>query len=173
MVERVLYPRMAMALLALIGAFNASYLLITRYQTDMAMLCLTGNGCSVVQESAWSTVPPSFVSSVNVPVALIGIFGYGLFLLLALAGLQTDHVRGMALPPVLVAFTTLGFAFSVYLVNVQAFVIGAFCSWCLLSALIMTTIWLLSIYDWRMWRGAISGNEAQALTGAGATPRVH
>ncbi len=153
MIERSLYPRMAVVLMALIGFFNAAYLLLSRYRTDMSMACpVTGGGCEKVRDSAWSTIPPEFVSSVVIPVALLGVLGYSLIFGLGLVALQTDQLAGWSLPPLLVGLGIVGMLFSAYLISLQLFVIQGLCFWCMLSSALMSGILLAALYDWHLWR---------------------
>jgi uncharacterized membrane protein len=115
--------------------------------------------------------PPAHMTTFGMPVALIGMFGYGLVFLLALRALHADALAGLPLPPALVALGSIGFVFSVYLMTVQIFVIQAICSWCALSAIIMTTIWLLALYDWRVRRS--HDTAAETALGAGTARGAH
>jgi uncharacterized membrane protein len=163
---------MAIVLLALIGFFDATYLMLSRFETNLSMVCpITGDGCSTVRDSVWSVFPPLHMSAVGLPVALIGMFGYGLVFALALRALHADALAGLALPPTLVALGTIGVIFSAYLISLQAFVIQAICSWCVLSAIVMTTIWLLALYDWRVLRS--HSIAAETTLGAGTARSAH
>ena len=50
------YFRMAAALLALLGLFDAAYLAIERALGNSGVFCPTGGGCTLVQESAYSAI---------------------------------------------------------------------------------------------------------------------
>lgn len=148
MLARSIYARMAIAILALVGFFDSAYLMLSRYQTAISLVCpVTGDGCSTVQNSAWSTIPPGS----GVPIALLGIIGYGIVFGVAMAALHTNYARSLPLPALLAALGTLGVIFSIYLIGIQVFMIQAVCSWCMLSALLMITIWLVALFDWRTW----------------------
>ena len=116
--------RGAIAGLALLGAGIAAYLTYVR-ATGGAVVCATG-GCEKVQSSSYSEV-------LGVPVAVIGLAGY-LFL-----G-ATALVAGEATAAAGAALALAGFAFSVYLIYVQLFVIDAICLWCLASDGVMTLL---------------------------------
>lgn len=149
---------MAVVSLALAGLFNATYLLISYLQPTLSMVCpVTGDGCDAARTSIWSTFPPGN----GIPVALIGIIGYGLIFGLALAALQTDRLGRLPLPPVLLLLGTIGFGFSAYLMSVQIFVLQAVCFWCALSAVLMTAIFGLTLFDWRTWRSEPAGSAEQ------------
>jgi len=172
MIERSPYPRMAIVLLALVGFFDATYLMLSRFETNLAMVCpITGDGCTTVRDSVWSMFPPSHMTTFGLPVALIGMFGYGLVFLLSMRALHADTLAALPLPQTLVALGTIGVVFSIYLTSVQVFVIQAICSWCVLSAIVMTTIWLLALYDWRVLRS--HGTAADTAIGAGTARGAH
>jgi uncharacterized membrane protein len=172
MIERSSYPRMAIVLLALVGFFDATYLMLSRFETNVAMVCpITGDGCTTVRDSVWSVFPPAHMATFGLPVALIGMFGYGLIFLLSLRALHADTLAALPLPQTLVALGSIGVVFSVYLTSLQIFVIQALCSWCALSAIVMTTIWLLALYDWRVWRSHSIATET--TLGAGTARGAH
>ena len=114
--------RIALAVVATAGLVLASYLTYVHYRPD-ALVCTGSGGCETVQESDYATV-------VGVPVALLGLVLYAAVLVL----LAIDT------PPARVATATLALAalgFSLYLVALQAFVIDAWCVWCLVNDLVL------------------------------------
>jgi len=113
--------RRAIAALALVGAAVAAYLTIT-WAADVAPVCTTG-GCSEVQSSEYAEL-------VGIPVAALGLGAYLAILATALRAGPGPAAIGAAL-----AFA--GLAFSLYLLVIQAFVIEAFCLWCLVSDAVM------------------------------------
>lgn len=149
MLERSLYPRMAAALLALLGIIDSAYLSISRLLPSSALVCVAGDGCQTVQQSIWSLLPPGS----GIPVAYIGLGGYTLLFGVSMAALQTDRIGRLALPELLVLLASGGLLFSIYLTIVQIAVIGSLCFWCVLSALTQLGIWIATIIDWRAWRG--------------------
>ncbi len=161
--ERSPLPRMVAATLALLGVIDSAYLTLHHYRPSVTLSCPVGGGnCETVQTSAWSTLPPG---GSGVPVALIGIAGYAVLLLLALGALQRDRVGGIAMPPLLLLLASSGLAFSFYLTVLQLFVIGAICFWCALSALCELGIWIAAWVDWRAWRREHSGEAREAPLG--------
>jgi uncharacterized membrane protein len=153
MSTRVLYSRMLIALLALLGLFDSAYLTLEHYSPRVALVCPLGGGCETVQASRWSTLPPGG----GIPVALLGLIGYGTIVLLALASLQRERLGPLPLAPALVALASGGVLFSLYLTALQVFVIGALCAWCLGSAAFELVIWLAAITG---WRAGVSREEA-------------
>jgi uncharacterized membrane protein len=72
-----------------------------------------------------------------VPVALLGLLGY-----LAIVGSTLRAGPTAAVVGMLVAL--VGAAFSVYLLAVQAFVLDAYCAWCLVSDALMIVLAVLT-----------------------------
>jgi uncharacterized membrane protein len=116
--------RIAVAALALVGAGIAGYLTYTRY-AHVTIACTTG-GCETVQSSDYAEI-------VGIPVAVLGLAGYlGIFATTLFPG-ELARVAGAGL-------ALGGLAFSVYLIFVQVFAIGAFCQWCLASDVVMALL---------------------------------
>lgn len=160
--ERTPIPRMAAALLSLLAVIDSAYLALHHYRPSVSLSCPVGGGCETVQGSAWSTLPPG---GSGVSVALLGVVGYAVLLLLALMALQRDHVGGVSMPPLLLLVATGGLMFSFYLTVLQVFVIGAICFWCALSALCTLGIWIAAWVDWRAWRREHVGKAREAPLG--------
>jgi len=115
--------------LAILGAGVAAYLTYVRY-TGGTVACTTG-GCELVQGSRYSAVA-------GIPVALIGLVGY-----VCIAA--STLLRGEAGAAVGLALTAIGFAFAMYLLYVQAFLIEAYCHWCLASDGVMAVLLALGV----------------------------
>jgi uncharacterized membrane protein len=121
--------RTATAILALIGAGIAGYLVFERYSGGV-ILCSNG-GCETVQHSSYALLA-------GIPVAVLGLAMYAAIFALA-------FVRGEAAHAVLLAVSVGGVVFSGYLLWAQAGPIGAFCIWCLASDVIITCIAALTL----------------------------
>lgn len=87
----------------------------------------------------------TYASIGPIPVALIGLVGYAIiFLVIWLK----DWVNLIAenLGELVVGLVGLAFLFTLGLTTLEAFVIHAFCQYCLYSAVIVLTMFLLAIY---------------------------
>ncbi|HET9438635.1 MAG TPA: vitamin K epoxide reductase family protein [Longimicrobiales bacterium] len=133
--------RMAITLLALIGALISLYLTLHRLGVLGALLCGTGS-CEVVQTS-------KFAVFMGVPVPYWGLAGYTTLTTLALAGLQPRYINSRPLRLALIVLAVGAFAFSIYLSALEAYVIHAWCRWCIASAVIATLIFLCTIPEFR------------------------
>ena len=132
MSDRVL--RIGVAVVALAGVALAGYLTYVHYQPE-ALICTAGGGCETVQES-------SYAELFGVPVALLGLLSY--VAVLVLVALDSELARTLAAA---VALTAVGFV--VYLVTLQAFVIDAWCIWCLVNDLVLVPL-LAVLTVWRV-----------------------
>ncbi|MEX2281438.1 MAG: vitamin K epoxide reductase family protein [Gemmatimonadota bacterium] len=131
--------RMAVAVLALVGLLISTYLLLYKLNVMTTLLCGTG-GCETVQASPWADF-------IGVPVPAWGVAGYLLILGLALAGLQPRLVDNRVLARMLLATATFAFAFSAYLTWVEAFLLKAWCRWCVASAIVATLIFIAALFE--------------------------
>ncbi len=121
-------------------------LLVALYLTwlklaDATALCAGVGDCETVQNSAYSEIA-------GIPVALLGAGMYaGVLLLLGLRRRGGPHQAELALSAQL-ALVTAGVLFSGYLTYVELFVIYAICPWCVVSALLVTALFALTLYEW-------------------------
>ncbi len=120
------------AIVALVGLGDAIYLTIHHYSGEQVQ-CSIVHGCEQVLTSQWATVG-------GVPLAIFGAAAYfvafALAILAAFGNRSTWKIFGIQV--VLMA------TFTAWLIYLQAFVIEAFCQFCLLSA--GTTLTLLIIF---------------------------
>jgi len=121
----------AAALLSLLGLADAIYLTV-EHVTGQSVRCTIITGCSEVLSSSYAAVG-------SVPLAAIGAAAY--FSAFSLATLAAFGYRLAA--TLLMLLTMAMFLVSLWLIYLQAFVIHAFCQFCLFSALI--TLLLLAV----------------------------
>ena len=133
--------RMAIALLALIGALISLYLSLHKLGLIGSLLCGEGS-CNLVQSTKWAAF-------MGVPVPFWGLAGYTVLTTLALAGLQPRFIDNRALRLALIVTAGGAFVFSLYLSALEMFVIHAWCRWCVASAIIATLIFLFTIPEMR------------------------
>ena len=110
------------ALLSLGGLADSIYLTVT-HLTGEDVVCLASSGCSEVLSSAYASVGP-------IPLGAFGALGY--FVAFSLATLVAfGYPRARTFLTVVVAGMLLT---TLWLLYVQAFILHAFCDFCLLSA---------------------------------------
>jgi uncharacterized membrane protein len=136
--------RMAIAVLALVGLLIAAYLTLFKLGYLGAIQCSVG-GCETVQASRWARF-------LGLPVAAWGVGAYLLLLALALLGVQPRFARERWVALALFGLSAVGVVFSAWLTYLEAFVIHAWCQWCVVSAVLITLIFLLSIPGLRQAR---------------------
>ena len=140
--------RQAIALLALVGCFVALYLWLHALGVGGPLQCGTGE-CDTVQTSRWAVF-------LGLPVAFYGVVGYFVILIVALAALRPAALVQRKWNVVLVALASVGVLFTVYLTYLELFVIHAICRWCVVSAIIITAIWVVAVLSLRKEPGVRS-----------------
>ena len=128
------------ACLSLLGLADAIYLTI-EHITGQGVRCTIIAGCSEVLSSSYAVVG-------GYPLALLGAAAY--FSVFSLAILAAFGYRAAGL--LLIPLVGLMFAVSLWLVYLQAFVIRAFCQYCLFSAAITTALIIVITIMWRSRR---------------------
>jgi uncharacterized membrane protein len=142
--ERPPLTRMAIALLALAGLLISSYLTLYKLGFLGEIQCTIG-GCEKVQTSRWATF-------LGLPVSAWGLGAYVTILAISILGIQPRWVRARWVALALFGLSAVGVAFSSYLTYLEAFVIHAWCQWCVISAILITLIFLLSLPGLRQAR---------------------
>ena len=123
----------AAAVLALVGLADAVYLTV-EHLTGRSVRCSVTSGCSEVLASPYATVG-------GYPLALFGALAYfTAFSLATLAAFGSERAGKL-----LALLVALMFATSLWLLYLQAFVLHAFCQYCLLSAAITTLLLVIVI----------------------------
>ena len=111
------------AILAVCGVVVSSVSLQHHYATSKTAYCDIGEAfnCDIVNRSEYSTI-------LGIPVALIGMLGYG-----GLAGLATVYRDRSGTPALLFGGAAAGLAFALYLTYVEGRILGVWCILCLTS----------------------------------------
>ena len=130
--NRVLF--LAVAVLAIAGMVVSSISLQRHYAKSESTFCEFGEkfNCDIVNRSEYSSV-------MGIPVAGIGVLGYGV--LLALATVYRSRVET---PLRLLAAAAAGLVFALYLTYVEGFVLGTWCILCLSSLGLIALITVLA-----------------------------
>lgn len=130
------------AIVSLLGLADAIYLTI-EHITGQSVRCTIVAGCSEVLSSSYAVV-------FGVPLAAVGAAAY--FSVFSLATLAAFGYRGAGLLLTLLVTTML--LVSLWLIYLQAFVIKAFCQFCLFSAgitiLLTVLVWVVRRHPSRM-----------------------
>lgn len=128
------------AIVSLIGLADAIYLTV-EHVTGQSVRCTIVAGCSEVLSSPYAVVA-------GVPLAMIGAAAY--FSVFSFATLAAFGYRFAA--KLLTALVLVMFLVSLWLIYLQAFVIHAFCQFCLLSAAVATALTVIVLFARRTAR---------------------
>ena len=120
----------AIAIVAATGIGVSSVSLYHHYEKSASSFCNINEtfNCDIVNHSSYSTL-------FGVPVALIGILGYSVLLGAATVGRTRRQT-----PTLLLAASTAGLLFALYLTYIEGFVLAAWCVLCLSSLAAITVI---------------------------------
>ena len=122
--------------LAVLGVLVSAYMTIYKL-TDNQSMCLGNGGCSVVNSSIYSEV-------YGIPVAVIGMGGYGVILATLLLQGRWQFLQDNAIMLVF-GLTLAGFVFTLYLIYVELALIHALCPFCITSQVTITILFILSV----------------------------
>lgn len=129
------------AVFAVAGLIEAVYLTIHHYTAE-AVPCGEGFDCGAVLSSQYAEIG-------GIPLAAFGAIAY--FLAFSLAILAAFGNRKLWL--IFGVQVSLMALTSLYLIYLQAFVIHAFCQYCLISAAITFTLFIIALIS-KFWRVA-------------------
>lgn len=135
--------RLVMLILTIAGLGVSAYLM-WGYTTPGAVLACGGStGCEEVKNS-------SYANLAGIPLPVLGLGNFStLLILLLLQGYSVVRREGWSPYLALAVFgiSLAGVLYFVYLTYVEFFVIYAICRWCVAAAIIMTAVFLLSIFN--------------------------
>ena len=121
------------AIVSLAGVADAAYLTIHHYTAE-PVPCSIIEGCEQVLTSPFATIG-------DVPLAILGLLAYFTAFSLALLTIFGNRMMWRLFGAQVIIMA----GFSAWLVYVQAALIGAFCQFCLLSALITTILLIIFV----------------------------
>jgi uncharacterized membrane protein len=125
------------ALFALVGLIDALYLTV-QHMTGQSVPCSVTGGCEEVLTSRYAVVA-------GIPLAAVGAAAYfSVFSLSTLAAFGY-RIAGKLLLPLVGTMVLM----SLWLFYLQAFVIRAFCQFCLLSAAITIALMIVVFLGWK------------------------
>jgi uncharacterized membrane protein len=128
-----------MFILSLLGIIMAIYVLQS-FLRQSSILCLTGDGCSLVRKS-----PLSY--PLGIPVPAVGLVGYTILTVLAFLRTTSDNPK---LLMGIVGMALFGVVFVTWFTYTEVFLIKGICMWCGVSAVNMVTIFILAIKSYQL-----------------------
>lgn len=151
--KRVLFA--ILIIISFFGIFLSSMLTVAKYSEKVALLCGENidNSCNKVQESEFSNIINLKDENNNtifeIPLSLLGIIFYILTLCLSFVmflGYRKNKLIKIKYKYILLFFCLIGFISSIIFVLVQAFLIEAFCTYCMISAFDTLILFTISLY---------------------------
>jgi uncharacterized membrane protein len=124
------YLKPVILALSALGIILSLYLAYMHFTESQAAFCAAGSDCDTVRQSGFSTI-------MGIPVAAVGVAGYSVILIVFLSGMK-KRTKWLLLYILALA----GFVFSAYLTYIELFVIKAICMYCIISAVLMTIIFI-------------------------------
>ena len=129
-----------MLALSLLGLFDSTYLWWVYTSPSRPLVCLGGGGCDAVRASAYAHLW-------GYPLPVFGVAMYAALALLVFSQPLGPARWAPARRYLVATLSGCGFLFSVYLTGLEGRVIHAWCAWCVVSALTVTAIFALSVWD--------------------------
>jgi uncharacterized membrane protein len=135
---KLIWSNRAIFTLSMIGLVISGYLFYT-YVTDSGIVCLN-TGCETVRSS-----PYSYFLGIPLPF-LGGLMYLGIF---ALSFSRTILHKDLVNKAIKLIFllSIAGVIISAYLTYLELFVIHAVCTWCAAQAVVISLIFLVSLYE--------------------------
>ena len=128
-----------MIVCGIIGFGISAYIYRKKMNKNRHLVCPSGEGCDDVVESKYGQV-------FGTENSLLGMGYYGIIILIYAGFVASESFRHIYLVYTAKILTTGAFAFSSYLIGVQAFVLKKWCTWCVSSTILTTIIFILSVF---------------------------
>lgn len=123
-------------ILSLLG-LGVSAFLAYEYALPTPIICpLGGSGCETVKNSVYSNL-------LGIPLPYWGMTFY--LIMTGLIFLIIEKGTTKLLKKLLLTVAISGLLFSIYLTALEEFVINAYCFWCVISAIITTVIFVVTV----------------------------
>lgn len=129
--------RLLIASVALGGFFIAFYIWRQKHRVE-TLVCPLHSNCETVIHSAYSTF-------LGLPLEWLGMFYYAVVAISYVSFLFSPAARALNLMLLISWVTVAAFLFSLYLTYIQAVKLREWCTWCLISALFCSIIFLASL----------------------------
>ncbi|MBU0576268.1 vitamin K epoxide reductase family protein [Patescibacteria group bacterium] len=126
-----------LVILPFIGLFDAGYVTYEVF-SGRVPVCRPPFQCATVLENQWAYIA-------GLPLSFYGFIFYAIVFSLAVMNfLEIKQKRIKDVRGTLRKLATFGFLFAIYVLFLMAFVIKAWCLWCLISAIILTIFFITS-----------------------------
>ena len=141
------WPKIFIALLSTIGIVDTGSITLKNWGLFSSLSCPGGKGCDAVLNSPWGSLYSN--NQINIPLSLAGLITYSSILLitiiLTLKIFSPKDKLSKTLWWLLYLISCGSSVFSFLLINIMFFKIQAFCIFCILSAVLSLSIFILTI----------------------------
>jgi uncharacterized membrane protein len=127
--------RTASIVLAALGLLDSVYLVWVKYSGEYALCGPIGN-CESVNSSLYSEI-------FGIPIALLGAGAYAVMMVLLLVE-HLGQVWAEFGPMIVFGMSLIGFLYSIYLTYIEVAILKAICPYCVISAIILFVLLILS-----------------------------
>ncbi len=121
--------------LSIVGLLDSLYLTWIKF-SDQEAICTGVGACDVVNTSEYSLL-------LGIPIALFGALAYLAIFVLLMLEKRYEWVEENASLAIF-GISLFGFLYSLYLTYIELFVIFAICPYCVISAIVITLILIIS-----------------------------
>lgn len=122
-------------IVSFLGFLDALYLVIEKF-TSGTIKCIGFSGCDTVINSPYASI-------LGIPLSLLGAIFY-----LAVFSLTIRYMesRNEEILRILHYLAVIAFLFALYLIGIQVFALNAFCTYCVVSAITSTLLFVFSFW---------------------------
>lgn len=121
---------------SIVGLAVSAFLAYEYLQPTPVICPITGNGCELVRNSEYSAI-------LGISIPYIGVLFYTTFAFISIWLSQNFNKLINNLRALAALFAVL---FGVYLTYLEAYVINAYCFWCVCSFIVSIVIFVLTLY---------------------------
>jgi uncharacterized membrane protein len=126
--------RNSIIVLSILGVIDSFYLLYIKI-SHVTVVC--SGGCDIVNASKYSEI-------FGIPIAIFGALGYLVILLFVIFDNNIEFIKENSTIAIF-GLSLIGVLYSAYLTYLELAVIHAICEYCVISAIVMTLIFIISI----------------------------
>ena len=142
------WPKIIIALLSTIGLVDTGSITLKNWGIFNSLSCPgMKNGCETVLNSPWGTLFEN--NQFNIPLSLAGVVTYssilGLSIFLLLNLISPKEKLNNLIWWIIFLISCASSVFSILLINIMFFKIKAYCFFCILSAILSISIFILSM----------------------------
>ncbi len=138
----LLTPRLLIPTLAVLGILDSLYLSYVKI-AHAKPFCAGLGDCETVNTSVYSVF-------LGIPIAYLGVLMYATLFVLSYWGPRLPEPLATYAPLLVMGIAFGGVLYSAYLTYLELYVIEAICMYCVISATLITLIFLASL--WLYWR---------------------